>query len=64
MAIPVEITIILKSDDATYRHKFLCYEPIILNVENELMEAFINEAKSHFNHEPDEIQVKAFYTVF
>lgn len=64
MTTPVEVTIILKSEDATYRQKFLCYEPLILNVENETMEKFINEAKRNFVCEPDEIQVKAFYTMF
>jgi len=50
-----EITVILKNDESTVKHKFLCYEPLH-NLE--LLKGFIDEAKAEFKASVDEVRVQ------
>ncbi len=60
MTTPVELTIVLKSEDKKYQEKFLCYEPIVLNEDNERLSFYIEQAKASFIETPVEICVRAF----
>jgi hypothetical protein len=53
-----ELTVILKSDDRTYRQKFLVYEDYIVSHDDALILACITEAKKNFGGHPDSIQIK------
>jgi len=54
----VELTVILKDDERTYRQKFLVYENIYAIPEDENIITCIAEAKKNFVGEPDEITIK------
>lgn len=60
-----ELTVILKDEHRTYRHKFLMYEPIHLGVEPmpENLVKCIHEAKQNFDGEPEEIMFKITFQV-
>lgn len=54
-----EITVVLKSDDKTYREKFLCYEPVMLVAGDLALESCIKTARAGFVGDPEEIIIKA-----
>ncbi len=53
-----ELTVILKKDDATYKQKFLCYEPFTIHPGNAELGMYIDDAKKQFMQEPDEIKIR------
>lgn len=53
-----ELTVILKSEDSTFRKKFNCYEPISIDGKCPKVFAMVNEAKKEFKLVPDEIQLR------
>lgn len=59
LPLPVEVTVTLRAEDMTYKQKFLSYDPVMLNVENPIVDAFIKEAKNNFKLEPDDIKIRA-----
>ncbi len=50
-----EITVIMKDEERTLRHSFLCYEGLH---NMELIRAYVKEAKENFPGAPDTITVK------
>ncbi len=54
-----EITVTLKADERRYKEKFLCYEPISLNMEDATLADCVATARAGFKGEPEEIVIKA-----
>jgi hypothetical protein len=63
MALAVEITIILKDEERTFKQKFLCYEALTLDPENRVLKEFIKQACDSFKGSPEDIVVKASMVV-
>lgn len=53
-----ELTVVLKSEDRTYRQKFLIYEDYLVSLEDPIILQCIEDAKKTFEGEPDSIQIK------
>ena len=53
-----ELTIILKDDERTYRHRKAIYQPYVITYDDPLLLEAIAEAKRNFQGEPDEVIVK------
>ncbi len=54
-----EVTVILKSEDSTFRKQFNCYDEIQLNEKCPTLRGLVDQAKKEFKLIPEEIQVKA-----
>lgn len=54
----IELTIILKDEERTYRQKFLIYEHVELHPMDEVIKRCVSESKKNFQGEPEDIQVK------
>lgn len=57
-----EITVILKGDDSTYKHKFLCYDPFDSEFENKVF-GFIKEAKECYKGTVEDVVVKMTWSI-
>lgn len=55
---PVELTVVLKDSERTYRHKFLIYEDILLDPQASVILDCIKEARESFKAEPEDIVIK------
>lgn len=60
---PVEITVVLKDGDRTYRHKFLIYDEVLLSPECAIIRDCIAEACKNFTGQPDDVIIKASMTL-
>lgn len=56
----VELTVILKDSERSYRQKFLIYEDLLIsaNQQDPSIEAALKEAKGNFSGQPEEITIK------
>lgn len=52
-----EITVILKGDDSTYKHKFLCYDPFDSDFDTKIF-GLIKEAKECYRGTADDVTIK------
>lgn len=55
---PVELTIIVKDDERTLKHKTLEYETISLEPSNSFVDNKVQEAITAFQGKPEEVIVK------
>lgn len=51
-----ELTVSIKTDESTYKQKFLLYETFTASPEDPLIRECIQEAQSKLNIEPDSIE--------
>jgi hypothetical protein len=58
-----ELTIVLKDEERTYRHKKAIYQPYVITYDDPLILEAIEEAKRNFQGEPDDIIVKIHFQV-
>lgn len=63
MAIPVEVTIILKDSEKTLKSKHLVYEEISMASDDPEIDRLVQEARKSFTGEPSDVQVKASMTL-
>lgn len=56
-----ELTIILKDENRTYKHKSLVYQPFIISENDPIILNAILEAKKNFDGEPEDIIVKVSF---
>lgn len=54
----IEVTVVLKDSERSYRKKFLCYEIISVVPEDPTIRAYIEEAKKDFQGEPEDVDIK------
>jgi len=54
----IEVTIIMKDSERTYKHKFLEYNPFSLDVSDHTVRRMIEEAKKNFTGTPEDIVLK------
>lgn len=54
----IELTVVLKDPERTYRHKNLVYEPVSLCPEDPTIQKYIHDAKLNFQGEPEDIIIK------
>lgn len=59
----VELTVILKDSERTYRHKFLIYDAFLMEVDAPTVKECISEAKKHFNAEPEDITIRTMMVI-
>lgn len=59
----IELTVILKDSERTYRQKFLVYEDVSFNSNDFTIKECINLARKNFDGEPDDIQVKGLLVI-
>lgn len=54
-----EIIVKIKGESSNYSQKFLCYDQIVLDPSDHIIQQFINEAKSNYKGEIESIALKA-----
>lgn len=59
----VEVTVVMKDDEKTNRHKFLQYDMFMMSDSDPYIIECINEARKSFNGEPEDIVIKTSMTV-
>lgn len=57
--VPVEIKITIKNSEQKYVKKHLCYEPIQLSPDDQILAQFVQQAIGEMKGVPDEIDVSA-----
>lgn len=57
----VEIVIILKGDDQSFRKKFLIYESIVMSHTDHIIKELIEECKKECKFEIEDIRIKASF---
>lgn len=55
----IELTVILKDSERTYKQKFLCYQTFELSDSDPYLLECIREAKDNFNAAPEDIIINA-----
>jgi len=58
-----ELTVILKSDDKTYKEKFLIYEAYAISVEDSIVKECIAKAKASFKTDVEETIIRVSWTL-
>jgi len=58
-----ELTVILKDEERTYKHKKAVYQPYTITFDDPLILEAIEEAKKNFIGEPDDIIIKIHFQV-
>ena len=53
-----EVTVTIKSEDATFKKKFLCYEELTVTQDCMALSKMVNEALGEFKGTAEEILVK------
>ena len=53
-----ELTVVIKSEDRTYRQKFLIYEQYTVSEDDPVINACKQEARKQFDGQPDSVQIK------
>jgi hypothetical protein len=62
----VEVTVVLKDSERSYRQKFLCYDTLCIEpkeipcIDGNLF-SYIEQAKKNFQGEPEDIELKITY---
>lgn len=59
----IEITVVLKDSERTYRHKFLIYEDVTMSRLDPIIQDCIREARLSFKEMPEDIVIKASMVV-
>ena len=59
----IELTVILKNDESTYRRKFLIYDPFTVDPDNEVIKECISVAQKEGKFDPDDIDIKIVMSV-
>lgn len=64
----LEITVSVKGetiqgDESTYKQKFLCYENVKLNIEDETIKGYIDQTLDNAKINPDKIRIRALLEV-
>lgn len=54
----LELTVILKDSERTFRQKFLVYDVFQVTRDDTHIKYYIEEAKKNFEGEPEEIKIK------
>lgn len=54
----LELLVILKDEERTYRQKFLVYEPVSMTPESPDILDYIVQAKEGFGGDPDSVSIK------
>ncbi len=54
----IELTVILKDSERTYRQKFLVYERVDLWHDSEMIKSYIKEAENGFKAQADDVTIK------
>jgi hypothetical protein len=54
----LEITVVLKDSERTYRHKFLIYEDVMMSPTDKIIQDCIREARLSFKEMPEDIVIK------
>ena len=58
-----EVTVILKDEERTYKHKQIIYESYAISYDDPVIQRLIEEAKKNFVGEPDDIIIKTHFQV-
>ena len=58
MILTSEVTVTIKSEDRTFKEKFVIYDKIELTLDCPILKACVDTAKQSFKGNPDEIIVK------
>lgn len=59
----IEITVVLKNSEQTYRHKFSIYDDVLMSPQAALISDLIEQATQAFRAEVDDIVIKATMVV-
>jgi hypothetical protein len=59
----IEVTVVLKDSERTYRQKFLHYDELLLSVASDAILQCIKEAQENFQGIPDDVIIKTSMTV-
>lgn len=54
----VELTVILKGESNSYKHKFLLYETFTIDAQDPVIQRCVNEAMNNFSPKADEVRIK------
>lgn len=54
----IELTVILKDEERTYKQKFLVYERIDLWHDSEIIKSYIKQAEAGFKAQATDVQIK------
>lgn len=52
------VTIVMKDEERTLRHKFLIYDDFMLSGDDPVIQKCVAETKKDFDSEPDSVEVK------
>lgn len=55
---PKEVTVVLKGESSTYRHKFLVYEDFCVEPRDDTIRALIEEAKQEFKGPIEDVKIR------
>lgn len=59
----VELTVSLKGEDSSYKHKFLVYEEFIMQPDDPVIIDYIKQAKENAKFEIEDIKIRAMLQV-
>lgn len=59
----LELTVVLKDSERTYRHKFLIYEDVTMTPYDAIVQECIREARLSFKDVPEDIIIKSSLVV-
>ena len=54
----VELTVVLKDSERTFKHKFLVYDELVMDPNAPVVQDCIQQARESFKSEPDDIVIK------
>ena len=54
----IELTVILKDSERTYRQKFLIYDGVVMSPADDQIAQCISDARKNFEGEPEDIIVR------
>jgi hypothetical protein len=54
----IELTVVFKDEERSYRHKFLLYETFTMSPNDPVITQCINEALEGFQGEPEDIKIQ------
>lgn len=59
----VELKVVLKDSEKTHSKKFLCYDPVTLDEDNQYIKDIVLETATGFEGEAEDVKVKASLTI-
>jgi hypothetical protein len=60
---PVELTVVIKGSDSTYRQKFLVYETVTMAYDCPRIAECVKEAKESYRGDIDDVLIRASMTL-